>query len=720
MIFELTPDVYYQFDKKQNTWVKLAGFEMTVDVATPLADGLMSADDYKKINRLLIPPPHTTLRSVFCDIIWDSGTFGFRSNSEDIFIDFELPLVETDKNGFQTATNQVFQIHENTYGMNFRVNMVQLYQELVNRGQLRYNKRIGEQGLRGLKGLPGRDRLNTGPVGAAGANGKNSVWPGILSQSTSGVANDPNRAVVDISVEKISPTENYIVVTRGSIVNSSYCPQYVKPTSMNSKWVLAIDDRPETTTQIRECDVSEQCGFSCTGIRTLIIPFCTTKLYYFDFSEIETSISDRFTTLLEKMKSEKEKLANDWLKTMISVFSEQKLALCCALENCNTKSENKRTKEYIETQRIAAAQAGLQLVIGKKSDNANQYDANPGTLCQYPPPSTSPNTPIIDPDSNQICPALAVINLDSRVNYNNLTPVSIDMPAGRYLCEITDCCAINYNYNSWGGVYWVSYHNLYAEKHNQPDRNTYPVGLPMWHLDVEGPQHQWDGCVPGPPLGNGLVKNCYFATEAEAIASYKGNSTLIAHGGGMMHFWSGMGDKCCVNGHIQITLRDADCMNPQPGSVGVECATEPAFATDITGVPDSENYFCDINLEQILWYEYGWRTGACCGVLLEAGGTTWIVVKRSIADDVTCGGGESLNTPCIKGAYELGFHPAFAFPTIDGQVFLGKPTTVQRVIRDIDLEGEIISKLSKGLYIEIKGDPLHNFEGILFPYDLGS
>jgi hypothetical protein len=184
-----------------------------------------------------------------------------------------------------------------------------------------------------------------------------------------------------------------------------------------------------------------------------------------------------------------------------------------------------------------------------------------------------------------------------------------------------------------------------------------------------------------------------------------------------------MGDKGCVNGFIQVILRDAACVQGSAGGIGVECATEPAFSTDVTGwsisSPTSTDvYSCDINLEQINWYEVGWRTGACCGALVQAGGYLWIVVKRSIADNVICGGGESLNTPCIKGAYELGFHPSFAFQTVDGQTFIGKPTSLQRVFRDLNLESEIMSKIRNNQVFEIKGDPLHNFEGILFPFTI--
>jgi hypothetical protein len=95
----------------------------------------------------------------------------------------------------------------------------------------------------------------------------------------------------------------------------------------------------------------------------------------------------------------------------------------------------------------------------------------------------------------------------------------------------------------------------------------------------------------------------------------------------------------------------------------------------------------------------------------------FIVVKRSVGTDTTCGGGESADNPCVYTFASAGEgHPAIAWPSMGGEEFIGKPTSgFVTFIKDDDLSTRIIEKLAAGQVTNINGDPLNNIPFIIFP-----
>ena len=674
-IYEASIGVYYQFDKKQNTWVLLDNYGLFITPATSLQDGLMTSDDYIKVQGLLLPPPQTTIGSDQCKFVFTEGTFGFRSSLDDLNIEYELTLMDRNKDGNRIETKKLYHIHENTYGINFTINLQRLVDELVKRGKLHYNKKIGLQGAPGIKGLPGRDRLDTGPVGDKGPNGKNAPWPGQVSEDPIAIASDPGRGIVDITTEEVSDTENYIVVTRANIANTQYCPEFVNPQPVNSPWVVAIDEKNAATKLFQECDISRQCGFDTCGIKTIIIPICASILYYVDFTTIESTIKDQFQNLLNQMKSAKEQIAAQWLQQLMSTFTNQKAALCCALGNARATTANRQAREFVESMRIQAAVGGLQLVVDG-NPQARTTEVNVGGVTPTP---ISEVTTINPPNIDFVCPPLEVLNIDCSKNNNTTNALAVELDSGDYTVEITNCCCKNAN--GYTGAITIQYNN------NGNQVNAFIASV--------------DGSS--------------FKTQQQAEAYYLGASVAFHHEGGTILIFCPCASldpfQSCASGSLQAVIRETDCVQQV-----INCASTPVL-TDITNLPIGD-FTCDMNLEQILWYEAGWRTGACCGAYVNIGGTGWIVVKRSLGNDITCGGGESVNTPCIGAALKVGFHPAIAFPTINGEEFIGKPTSMQKLMRNMDLESAIMAKISDGTANKIKGDPINNFQGILFPADL--
>jgi hypothetical protein len=126
---------------------------------------------------------------------------------------------------------------------------------------------------------------------------------------------------------------------------------------------------------------------------------------------------------------------------------------------------------------------------------------------------------------------------------------------------------------------------------------------------------------------------------------------------------------------------------------------------------------CYMSYKQIEWLERGHRTGAACSCSVIVDGQKYIVSKRSIGTDMTCGGGESLSNPCVALWTSLDEgHPAIAWPTLDGDEFAGMPTSGSHgFVRNNDLSDAILEKIANGEIDNVNGDPAANIPFIIFP-----
>lgn len=377
-IIEIAGNVLYRYSKKNNVWTQVDGFSVSMDLATALKDGLMSSDDLQKLNGLLIPPPRTALTGDKCNFIFNSGTFGFRSSKDHLKVEYELTLRDKDGQGFDVDRKEVWQIHENTYGINFRVNVDVLLDELKKRDHITYRKTIGPTGKKGIAGKKGIDKLETGPKGLDGVDGNNFPFDGLLNQEQSGfLVGEANRGIIDIRTDH---DDNSLMVTRSIIGDPELCPKLVLPKNINTKWIVAIDERPSQRIILNECSTA-LCANNCGPVeRTLVQSFCSTRLYFIDFSAIEETIRLRFEELVMELKQVKEQITLELMKSMIDLFTEQKLALCCAVENCESRRENQRNRSIIDGARIQAAQAGFSISVDGE-EKRTYIDTNPDKDC---------------------------------------------------------------------------------------------------------------------------------------------------------------------------------------------------------------------------------------------------------------------------------------------------------------------------------------------------
>ena len=790
MIVEIEPGSYFQYDQPSNTWVRLQGFDQYINLASTTQDGLMSKEDYRKLTGLIVPPPYTALTNGTCK--YTSGIIGLTSSEQDLIIDTQVDLYGLDKQTGQSllVKKTVFKIHENTYGIDFRVNMDKLVSTLTSNGQLTYQQQVGSPGLQGARGPKGRDRLDTGPVGSPGIDGQSIPWPYSLTEDTAAELASPGRGIVSITTNEVSPTENYLVVTRANVGNIQSCPNQISPANVNSPWILVIDETPAVI-QTLNCNVSKTqlCNnqtLNCGGTPAPI-QYCTSRLYYVDIGPIEEAVEQQYTTLVSELQTAKEQLVNDYITTIMNVYAQCKNAVCCALGNVISKQANRKLRLQIENMRIQAAQANMQLVLGDINDASFVYNLNTGII-QTPsgvnqnllpvtpnvPPSpgssaapvitgqpqnqavatgsdavfsvaatgenlkyqwyvngtiygdNSPvltishvttsvsNTPVSVtvsntegstnsitvylivlpspnvpqevlreisrnmsremPDAlNNNCPDVAYFSLDGASNTTELNGITHNIPAGDYYVFVSECC----NMDTTSGQYNLPISIVYQQDNTRPRLN--------------------------------LPDNGSYTNLTDALNVYNGLSLRFKHDGGLMTMFV---NSSTSSKSVLITLKDAACVDQAASA----CATPPIYPS--SGSENPEQFTCEVGAQTVQWYEMGWRTGACCGLWVTAGGVDWIVVMRSIGTDVTCGGGANANEPCIlAGEESAGVQPAYAFPTINGDEFIGMPTSSQTMIRNIDLESQIFTLLygNSPQVHKVKGDPKTNLQAIVFP-----
>ncbi len=340
MLFECSPGVFFEYRASTRSWVQVT--QPSVPLATPFRDGLMSAEDFNKMTGILIPPPKATLTAEGCTQTYTDG----------------LVALVGDDDGIINIEPEEENLHENTAAINFSLDIEQFVQKLIDLDKLRFTAPAGDIGPTGDAGDDGANGLPTGPQGDDGVDGANAEWDGILTEEAFEIAHD-GRAIVDIRDERVSPEENYLVVRRANIGNPGACPDTIVPLDIQSPWLISISNIADVGTSVEQTVVNGEltCSYSCNS-----------SIFYFDIDVIIQGIRDQWVSYLNKVKAEKEAIADEWLAAIIKLFNEQKSALCCALEACRSRERNVATRQYIEAQRIQAAAGGFKLLIGSDDD----------------------------------------------------------------------------------------------------------------------------------------------------------------------------------------------------------------------------------------------------------------------------------------------------------------------------------------------------------------
>lgn len=596
-VAEVRRGLCYIYDASIKSWIKVTGSGQLWPLATPVSDGVMSAVDLKKINRVIIPTPSSTIKGENCDSRFISGHISMYSSDDYLKITGQ-PLIKNAGVG----GNYSFRITQNTAGFDFTIDKQLLINDLVTKGQINL---IGPQGPTGLKGVDGNPgiTLPTGPQGPKGETGSSppcsvSITP---DPAPAKIKTGTNKAVVALTTQQISETEYVLIASRGVVGNPDAGPSTVNAKcGSQSTWLLAMPTTSGNTQQV----------------------------YYVDIATIIAAIQEKFESELVRIKQGHEETVQFWLEKMSELFYAQKSILCCAITKC------------------AAANGGSlsllpQSIISQSAPDEIQPIISINKLAQ---PKEQDNTLTVD----------GLINVGS-----SKQAATIDLPAGLYVVEIIDCCIMSGQ--EYIGDVKVTYNNA---------NNRHSVQF---------------------------VRPGKYTNRQIALRSYNGLTLEINHDGGPIEAY--MPSSLLHDTSGSVTLR---FMKKEPVAVA--------------GPP---HISCTVTADHLAEYEQAWHIGKCCGFMTRVAGQDYIIVKRSIGNDETCGGGEDPGFDCILKFQILYGHPALAWPTLDNKTFvkIAKDKFIFKM--DNNLTDMIVQNLNEGLYVSPVGCDRNSiakqFTNIIFP-----
>lgn len=699
MVFELRDGLFFKYDATVRSWIKIASAGVEIPLATVASAGAMSAVDLKKLNRLVFPPPLSSITGTDCDNPFSSGNIGLYSGDKFVNVEGTLKVQNIGQTGDLVSQDVPFQIHQHTYGFDFTVDLPELVEELKLRKQFNMTGKKGAKGDTGRAGPDGPDAILTGPPGDSGVDG--SALACSITAEPDDLQAEPHEGMTKALVggkvvfDEADPLKYKIIFDRQLVGPVGYAADKVRVQADNSSWLVAVTG-DQSDSPIRDPRTKVVCGTSYSAGRPQ-------QIYYVDIEPIVNAIRDKFLQQAQLVRESYQNVVKFWVQTMSDLFDEQKSALCCALEHCRSIKKNAEVRHDIESLAAAAAGSANVLLHGRNSDEAVNLSST-RTLRQLGSPDLCkggakfpqyPNLPSGgvsgfegderegDGVSLQTLPDAvdeAQVTLDPLLHSTLSTAVQVPLLAGDYTAVLTRADA---------GV------NNKHRANAKLQHSSKGVSRTVQFLD----KGEFDSVV-------------------DAKQAYEGLGLSFQHDGGMLSVWLPSLAPTRTSGAVEIAIKRVRQSDPEPIPLATTLRKVEEVESEIKVEASPEVDGCSMTVAHLAWYERGWESGNCCGMVLNVMGQDYIIVKRSIGTDMACGGGESDSEPCVTKFK----HPAFAWPTLDGETFAPLPDT-ERVSFQFDekLNALVAGKITDGDYEKGKGNPngvrhlAYQLTTVLFP-----
>ena len=343
-IFELKSGLLYQYDANVNSWIEIQSSSVVLELATSIRKGAMSAADLKKLNRLVLPPPQSTITGTDCIAPFRRGTIQLLSGDDFVDVQGNVDIRNIDEFGDVISESRPFQIHQHTYGFDFTLDVPNLVQELIDRGQLNLKGLVGDKGEKGETGDRGPEEILSGPQGAQGDQG--------LAPSCD-LSIDPE----PISTEARPGLKRALVSTR-----------LLDHATDRTKYILELDRQVIGTENASTSRFNARNSNSFWVLAVASVTGASQPIYYIDIDPIIETVHQKFISEMGRLKQGYEDIVEFWIQTMSDLFDEQKAALCCALEYCMSATKSTDLRRHMES--VAAA------AIGDKGAKINLHGRN--------------------------------------------------------------------------------------------------------------------------------------------------------------------------------------------------------------------------------------------------------------------------------------------------------------------------------------------------------
>jgi len=309
-----------EFVVATNSYLNLGG-PTGLSNASQTQSGLMSKDDFLKLSNLMLPPPVATLSSSDCNSRITGGVLKFKSGDEYLKVESYVRIKQNEDGSTAPIYSLIpLHIHGNTYGIRFSLDVEALSFYLIGQNRLIIKGPIGERGEKGPAGRNGDNYVLSGPRGDRGVSGSIPVSPYTLETENIGTVQVGTTAITDIVPEFLSNDSYNLVVVRQPIGNETISATRIENNATQTKWAVVVAN---------------------PGVG--LVP------YYLDIEPLEIAIANRATEYAAVIAKGYEDAVRFWIDTMSELFDSQKTALCCAIENCLSRTKNIEDRRHWET-----------------------------------------------------------------------------------------------------------------------------------------------------------------------------------------------------------------------------------------------------------------------------------------------------------------------------------------------------------------------------------
>jgi hypothetical protein len=647
-IFEYKTGLYFQYDGRYNSWVALRSNQSNIQTATTLQKGAMSSEDLQKLNRLVLPVPNSTITSEDCSNIFKAGVIGIYGGDKFVGVDGNVNLQNLDEFGDLIAEQFPFKIHQHTNGFDFTLDLESLVKELIKRNQIVLKGKVGDQGARGEQGDDGLDTVLAGPPGSRGPKGAAPACDLTIEEEVilNEARSDVNKALVNvrIKVNESDPTKYSLEFDRQEVGVENYSATKFDVKSGQSPWLLAVSS----------------------------IGPGPQSVYHFDMDPLVNAIKEKYETELSNLKKQYENITAFWIQKMSDLFDEQKAALCCALEYCRSITKSTDLRQHMESV-AASALPDAKIVVnnrnqGEEVSSTNLFPRLPdgSDLCGSGGGGgnggggnnggQSIQTQALSAESI----GLWNIQVDPITQMGNSTATSVELPAGRYTAVITEMMT----------------------------RKDGKFGLPIKIEYIN------DGRRSISFLNKGQYDSLKDARNA-----YEGLSLGFEHQGGDVKVYYPVMPSIDVAGKAEVAIKLTAKAANQP------VIEQPIVQQAVQAEPQDNSIEFEVTADKVKWLSESWNAGLCCGMVVNIGGQDYIIVKRSVGDNKSCGGGATEDAFVKQTVDQLGDVPAIAWPTLDGNKFAPVVGKKLRFVYDPQMCEEVADLIDRKYYLKAKGNP---------------
>lgn len=342
--FEGRDGVVYRYDATIRSWIKVATNTASIPVADSSMDGLMSAEDLRRLNRLVTPPPSSSITSEDCEGSFQGGLVQLHGQDDFVSVEGRVSVQNINDRGGHISERMPFHIHQRTYGYDFTLDMHSLVDELLRRGQIQIYGPTGPRGPVGDEGEPGLDAVLSGPPGEKGDKGTAPSCSTALQSEIVPARTKPGlkRALTGVKVvrDEDSPLQYALEFDRQVVGAQEASAAQFHIRQQSSSWVLAAVNPTATPQQV----------------------------YYVDVQPILDAIRQKFLDEVQRLKAGYEEITQFWIQSMSDLFDEQKAALCCALQFAQSKTNSTHLRQHMESV-AASALPDAQIVLHNRGDS---------------------------------------------------------------------------------------------------------------------------------------------------------------------------------------------------------------------------------------------------------------------------------------------------------------------------------------------------------------